>query len=182
MITDMGKSLQDQLISAGLATKGQAKKVRQEKRKKRKKRGKKPPPPDALKAKIVRDAADKARRDRELERERATDRARRERVSQVEQMIAAHRLDRADAEVAHRFVVGTAVKQIYVTAAQHAGLTAGRLRIARTADGFELVDAEAARAIAARDADAIVATPAGGDGAEGEDGYEGFEVPDDLMW
>lgn len=175
----MGKSLQDQLIGAGLVTKGQAKKVRQEKRKKRKARGNKPPPPDAVKARIVREAAEKARRDRELERRRSEAQETKARQSQVEQMIDAHRIDREEGDVAHRFVVEGKVKQIYVSAAQHAALADGRLRIAIGTQRYELVDAAAARKIAERAPAAIVEVPRKG---ADDDGYDGFEVPDDLMW
>lgn len=180
MIRAMSKSLQEQLLSMGIANKKKAKKIQQEQRKKRKARGKKPPLPDALKAKIVRDAAAKARRDRELNLQRAAGEQAKAERSQIEQMIEAHRVSRDAGDVPYKFVMAGKVKQIYVSKEQHAALIAGKLRIAHCAGRFDLVQAEAADRIAARDAKAIIDFVP----AESPDdaGYEGFEVPDDLMW
>jgi uncharacterized protein YaiL (DUF2058 family) len=177
----MSKSLQEQLLGVGLANKKQAKKINQSKNKKRKARGKKPPPPDAVKEKIMREAAQKAKRDRELNREREERAASRAQRSQIAQIIEAHEVKRDNAEIAHRFVFEGKVKQIYVTAEQQSQLASGKLRIVYDRRNFHVVDAQGADKVALRDVKAVVPlvddTP-----DEADDDYKGFEVPDDLMW
>ncbi|MFK7889138.1 MAG: DUF2058 domain-containing protein [Gammaproteobacteria bacterium] len=177
----MSKSLQEQLLGAGLASKKQAKKINQSKNKKRKARGKKPPPPDAVKEKILREAAEKAKRDRELNRQREELAASRAQRSQISQIVEAHGVDREKADTAHRFVFEGKVKQIYVTKDQQKLLTAGKLRIVQDGKTFHVVDGKGADKVALRDVKAVV--PLVDDSsAQDDDEYKGFEVPDDLMW
>jgi uncharacterized protein YaiL (DUF2058 family) len=180
----MSKSLQEQLLSMGIADKKKAKKLKQEQhqqRKQRKARGKAPPPTDAVKAKIVQDAAAKARRDRELNRQRDAALQGKAQRNRVQQLIDAHRLDRNGADQPHRFVLGGKVKQLYVSGEQRDALQRGVVRIAVAGDRYELVPAAAAKKIAALDPDAVVELAPAQDTARAE-GYEGFEVPDDLIW
>ena len=158
----MSKSLQEQLLGMGLASKKQAKSINQAKNKKRKARGKKPPPPDAVKEKILREAAAKARRDRELNREREQRAAARAQRSQIAQLIDTHAVERKDADIAHRFVYDGKVKQFD---RRH----------------FHLVDPAGADKVALRDASAVVPLPES-HSESNDDDYKGFEVPDDLMW
>lgn len=176
----MSKSLQEQLLGVGLANKKQAKKINQSKNKKRKARGKKPPPPDAVKEKILREAAQKAKRDRELNREREERAASRAQRSQISQIIEAHAVDRDKADIAHRFVFEGKVKQIYVTKDQQSQLATGKLRIVCDRRSFHVVDAPGADKVALRDVKAVV--PLVEDKTSEDDQYEGYEVPDDLMW
>ncbi len=177
----MSKSLQEQLLGVGLANKKQAKKITQSKNKKRKARGKKPPPPDAVKEKIVREAADKARRDRELNREREERSTARAQRSQIAQIIDAHGVKRDKADIVHRFVYQGKVKQIYVLKEQQALLAAGKLRIVFDRKHFHLVDPSGADKVALRDPEAVVPQVESSDEVT-DDAYKGFEVPDDLMW
>ena len=181
IIRPMSKSLQEQLLAAGLASKKQAKSINQSKRKKRKKRGKKPPPTDAVKEKILREAAEKARRDRELNRQREARIAARSARSQVAQIIDDHAVSRDGADVVHRFVLEGKVKQIYVTSQQRDQLAAGLLRIVLDRDHFHLVDKRGADLVALRDPSALVPLADAGDD-DVDDDYKDFEVPDDLMW
>lgn len=177
----MSKSLQEQLLGVGLANKKQAKKISQAKHKKRKARGKKPPPPDAIKEKILQEAAHKARRDRELNRQREEQAAARAQRSQIAQLIDTHGIKRKDADIVHRFVYKGKVKQIYVLKEQQALLAAGKLRIVFDRRHFHLVDPSGADKIALRDASALVPLPEERK-QEQDDHYEGYEIPDDLMW
>jgi hypothetical protein len=177
----MSKSLQEQLLGVGLANKKQAKKISQAKHKKRKARGKKPPPPDAIKEKILQEAAQKARRDRELNREREELAASRAQRSQISQLIDTHAVERKDAEIVHRFVYDGKVKQIYVLKEQQAQLAAGKLRIVFDRRNFHLVDPSGADKIALRDPSAVVPLPETANETQDDD-YAGYEVPDDLMW
>ncbi|MEM6641006.1 MAG: DUF2058 family protein, partial [Pseudomonadota bacterium] len=158
-----------------------AKSINQSKRKKRKARGKKPPPPDAIKEKILQEAADKARRDRELNRAREEKAAARSARSQVAQILEQHALSREGGEDVHQFVFEGKVKQIVVTAEQRKRLSAGTLRIVRDRDQFYLVEPGAADLVALRDPKAVV--PQSDDGGDDlDEHYKNFEVPDDLMW
>ncbi len=179
----MSKSLQEQLLAAGLSSKKKAKSINQSKRKKRKARGKKPPPTDAVKEKILQEAAAKAKRDRELNRAREEQVAARSARSQVAQILEAHAISREGAEIVHRFVYQGKVKQMYVTAEQRDKLAAGALRIVLDRDAYHLVDQKAADMVALRDAKALVPLAQDQDDDDQlDDHYKNFEVPDDLMW
>lgn len=186
----MSKSLQEQLIAAGLVDKKRAAELDREKRRdKRRASGKKLPKskrkaaaePAAQRAQAVQ--REKAARDRELELKRREKARRKALAAEIRQLVLSHRVDRSDADIAHRFVHHGKVKQIYVDAGQHKDLAAGRLVIVRSAGKYDLVPAAAADKIRERDPAAVIAAASADPGAgEADDDYQGFEVPDDMMW
>jgi len=181
----MSKSLQDQLIAAGLVDKKRAAAIDREARKQKRqsrKQGKRAPQEDEAARRAREARAEKAAHDRELERKRQEKAERKALAAQVRQLVLTHRVDRRDAEIAHRFVHGGKVKQIYVNASQHRELAQGKLLVVRSAGKYDLVPPVAADKIRERDASAVIDAAAAAQGEDRQDGYEGFEVPDDLMW
>ena len=178
----MTKSLQEQLIAAGLATKGQAKKIGQAKRKQSRAPGKKPNQSAEARRRYEQAQADKARSDKALEEKRKVAQRQRELAAQVAQLVRDNKLDREDGLIAHRFAHRGKVKQIYVNQQQHDGLAGGKLAIVCVASRYELVPVEVAARIGERDAAAVVHTHSDDSAPADDDPYRDFQVPDDLMW
>ena len=178
----MGNSLQDQLLKAGLVDKQRVKQVRSSKRKKNKQIGNKGKPDDDGRQRAQQVAAEKARRDRELDRKRQEEAQRKAEANELRQLIHANRIPRGEGDVAYSFLDGDSIKRIYVTGDQQRKLARGSLAIVRQDTGYELVLPETATRIRARDERLLVLlNQPGTDGAEDED-YADYRVPDDLMW
>jgi uncharacterized protein YaiL (DUF2058 family) len=179
----MRNSLQDQLVQAGLADAKQAKKAKAAKPpKRRKRRGAAPETVDEG-TRLAREAqADKAARDRALNRERQAQAERKARASQIRDLITRNRLPREDAELGFNFVDGGKVRKIHVTDAMRRQLGAGQLGITRMDGRYEVVPADIAGKIRARDARCVVDLPAEEPETPEDDPYAAYKVPDDLMW
>lgn len=175
----MGNSLQDQLLKAGLVTPHQA---RQSKSNQRKGRRGDSEETDAKRAAIAAAKAEKAARDRELNRARAQEAQRKAEQSALREMIHQQRLTRANGDLAYNFADGSALKRLYVTTAQHAGIVCGELAIVRQDTFYELIPAATAERIAARDPSLILVWNQGAERPSEDDPYAEYQVPDDLIW
>ena len=180
----MSKSLKEQLLAAGLV---QPKQVHQADKQKHKQARQQPkakaaaPSPAQLEAQKLQ--ADKAVRDRELNRQRQADRERRAVIVQLEQIIDSQRLPTQGGETPFRFVVKSKIKKIYVTIEQHAALVKGTLGVVRFREAFAVVTRETAERIAERDARTVLVLRDGTEPDILEDpDYADYKVPDDLMW
>ncbi|TAN52518.1 MAG: DUF2058 domain-containing protein [Methylococcaceae bacterium] len=184
----MRNALQDQLLKAGLVNDKQIKKAGVEKRKEiQQKQGNK-----ALAAveeehrqKALRAQAEKAEKDRQLNLQRNEAAEQKAIAAQIKQLIETHRLPKGDDETAYNFTDGGKVKTLRVSAAVRDQIIRGVLAVAKQAEQYELVSAEVAAKIRARNADYLIVdyslpqTP----GAEEEDDpYAKYQVPDDLIW
>jgi uncharacterized protein YaiL (DUF2058 family) len=127
-------------------------------------------------------AAEKAARDRELNRRQKEEAERRAVQAQVRQLIELNRLPRDDGEVGYNFQDGTAIKKIFVSQEVHDKLARGLLAIARLDDQYQVIPSVVAEKIVLRDESCIVSN-AVSQLEEGEDDpYADYKVPDDLMW
>jgi hypothetical protein len=179
----MRNSLQDQLVRAGLADPKQVKKTKAPKPPKRKKRRGAEPAPMDESTRLARQAqADKANRDRALNRERQARTESRARISQIRDLIARNRVPREDADSGFNFVDGGKVRKIHVTEAIRAQLGTGQLGITRLDGRYEVVPAEIAEKIRLRDTRCVVDLPADEPETPEDDPYAAYKVPDDLMW
>lgn len=177
----MSKSLQEQLLQAGLIDKKRAKQLTQSKRKQPKPKGKSRPvaqPPLAQKAQ-----AEKAAKDRALNKRRQEAAEAKSRAAQIIQLMEANRLDRRGGETAFQFVAKGKIKKIYVTEAQHTELVNGTTALVRFGGRSEIVPIAIAEKIRERSANAVVVlsnvdTP----NSDDNDPYADYQVPDDLMW
>lgn len=179
----MSSSLRDQLLKVGLVTEEQVKKAEQAARRpqpRKPKRAAAPPTPSAA----DRARAEKAERDRELNRRNAEKAEAKARAAQIRQIVEQHRIPPSDDGDPFHFQDGPHIKRIYVTDEQRRQLVDGALAIARYGTGFALVPPAIAEKLRERDPNAVVnletATSAASD--EVDEAYKGFEVPDDLMW
>jgi len=178
----MGKSLQDQLLEAGLVSKQQTKQVRSSKRKHTKQSSGKGTTGDEARRRAQEAAAEKARRDSELNRRLQEEAKRKAEANELRQLIHQNRVPRGEGDVAYSFLDEGSVKRIYVTAEQQRKLAKGHLAVVRQDTGYELVLPEIAERIRLRSPHLIVLLNEAGDEAEGDDAYADFKVPDDLMW
>jgi uncharacterized protein YaiL (DUF2058 family) len=182
----VGNSLQDQLLKAGLVNKQKLKQAKSAKRKRTKQTGGKDPNAAEQHRRAEQAAAEKARRDRELNRQRQEETKRKARENELRQLIHAHRVLRGEGDVAYNFQDGGHLKRIYVTADQQRGLAAGRLGLVRQDAGYELLPLEIAEKIAGRNPALILVLNRPGENIESapeeDDEYAAYKVPDDLMW
>jgi uncharacterized protein len=185
----VASSLQEQLLKAGLVSQQKAKQTKTEKRKDAKTRGQVADPVAEERHRRAEQAqAEKAERDRVLNRERQEAARRAALANELRQLIHAHRVTRDRGEVAFNFADGKALKRIYVSPEQQLGLADGRLAVVRQDRFYELIPGEIAERVRTRDPDLVVVQnqrqpePVVEPTSEAEDPYAGYEVPDDLTW
>jgi len=179
----MGNSLQDQLLKAGLANEAQARKAKAGKAPKKRRKKDRQGPVLSESAQAARQAlAEKAERDRALNRQRAGQAERKALEAQIRQLVEQNRVPRENAEISYHFTDGAKVRKLFVTSTIQQKLSQGQLAIVRLDGRYEIVPIEVAAKIRARDATVVVAAPASAPEVAEEDPYKDFPVPDDLMW
>jgi uncharacterized protein YaiL (DUF2058 family) len=184
-------SLKDQLLKTGLANAKKARKAEHEKR-----QDAKSPEVKTAQQLAQQAIAEKAERDRGLNRTQQQEKERRAQLAQITQMIEAHRIERPakhhSGEVAYQFTDNNKIKKLYVTTEQQRQLVLGQIAIARQGKAYELVPTIVAEKIQLRDAHAIALLnarrhDAASDGINNgltavDDPYADYKIPDDLMW
>ncbi len=172
-------SLKDQLMKAGLADAKKARRAEHEKRQQAR-------DPDAESAQQLaqKAQAEKAGRDRELNRQRQEEMERRAIAAQIRQLIENHRLDRQRGDISWQFTDEKKIKKLYVSKAQQDQLSRGVIGIVRFGEGHELVPAVVAEKIRQRDAGAVVLLNSRKptEEVDADDPYADYRIPDDLMW
>ena len=187
----MSKSLRDQLMKAGLATKQQALKAKSTSKKKKKQAVKSGEMTEQEKRRIEleQERAAQAERDRTLNKQLEDERQQKAIEAQVKQLIETNSISREGGEVGYNFVVDNKVKKLYVTDEMQNRLSRGLLAIgilqaADGADVFHVIPAPVAAKINERIPEAVVIhdTKEQELTSEEEDWYKDFDIPDDLMW
>lgn len=176
-------SLQDQLLKAGVVDSKKAKKITKDKRKEAKRQPKGHELPDETREQVRRAQAEKAERDRDLNRQQQALMEKKAIQAQIIQLIQMNRIERTSGDMPYQFTDGKKIKKIHVSADLHNELSRGRVAIARLGEGYELVPAAAARKIMQRDEQSILLLNANEPlGVDEEDPYAQYQIPDDLMW
>lgn len=172
-------SLKDQLMKAGLTN---AKKVRRAEHEKRQMA--KDPNAETAEMLATKALAEKAERDRELNRQQQMEKEQRAIAAQVRQLIEGHRIDRKGGDVPFQFTDDKKVKKLYVKPAQQAQLANGQVAVVRLGEGYELVPTVVAEKVRQRDEAAVVLlnTRKETTAVDDEDPYAAYQIPDDLMW
>ena len=180
----MGNSLRDQMLKAGLVSKG---KVKQQKQNSGKKRRRQSPQQDSgnpalAQAEAVRKA--KQQRDRALNLEREQAKQRKELRARMRQLLRKERVNDKKAEDRYNFTIGERLKSLYVTSRQRQQLMAGELAIVLFGDSQYLVPVATVTKARALDAGVVVYQdePPQASGEDADDPYADFKVPDDLIW
>ncbi len=184
-VGDMAKSLQDQLLKAGLVDKDKAQKTRKQQQKKKKQQTKTgASDTDAAKLKAQQAIAEQKERDRKLNQQRQLEAEKKAIAAQIRQLIENNTLPRDGGEVAYKFNYQNKIKTIYVHEKHQKDLVAGRIAIVALGELFHLVPAPVADKIAQRDPDLVVKAKESSPAEAGSDDeyYAQFEIPDDLMW
>lgn len=179
----MGNSLQDQLLKAGLIDKQKVKQAKQERHKEAKQQRSSGAAADPGKQQAEQALAEKAARDRELNRQRKAGSERKALEAQVRQLIEANRLPKNDGDIAYNFADGTRIRRLYITAATQQQLGSGQLAVVKLNGQYDIVPAAVAEKIRQRDAACVVVghePPA--QRRDEDDPYAEYPIPDDLMW
>lgn len=184
----MRNALQDQLLKAGLANDKQAKKASAEKRRETQlKQGNKAAAAaeELARQQLQRAQEEKAERDRRLNLQRNEAAAQKAVAAQIKQLVEAHRRPTGDGDTPYNFTDEGKVKSLRVSDEVRGQIVRGALAVVKQGDRYELVPAEIAEKIRARDPSAVVvdnavaqSSAAGPD----EDPYAQYQVPDDLIW
>jgi len=180
-------SLQDQLLKAGLIDVKKAKQAKKEKRKETNvARRSAEPVVDEVKQQIELTRAEKAERDRELNRQRNEELQQKAIAAQIKQLIENHRQSKeaGQGDVEYNFTDGKVIKKIRVSAAVQQQIVRGQLAVVRLGEGYELVPRVVADKISLRDEKAVIVanTKASAVQEDEDDPYKDYVIPDDLMW
>ncbi len=178
----MANSLFDQLKKSGLVDDKKARKIKKEKHQKKKEKKSAESGDDSLQ--LAQAAlADKAARDRLLNKQRQEQAEQKAIAAQIRQLIEMNRIDNRDGDVAFSFSDGKRVQRIHITEALQQQLVKGRLAIVALDDRYELVPAAVAEKISQRDEQVVILLNQREEEVVDEDDpYADYQVPDDLMW
>jgi len=199
----MIKSLQDQLLGAGLVDGKKAKQISKETRKQKKQKGKSKEL-ELSEAQIAARQAqqEKLERDQTLNQQRKLDADKKAVAAQVTQMIAHFKFARNGGEIEYKFTDNNKVKKILVKQAVYDEIVRGRLCVVRSGEGYELIPKPVAEKISERDSESVVVSNVSNvsnksskkskqdqdtsdvqQGVQSDDDYYAqFEIPDDLNW
>lgn len=179
-------SLQDQLLKAGLIDPKKAKQANKEKRKEANvARRSNEEQVDEIKVSAEQARAEKAERDRELNRQRDLELQQKAIAAQIKQLIENHRQKKGagEGDVEYNFTDGKLIKKIRVSKTVQEQIVRGVLAVVKLGEGYELVPRIVADKIAQRDESAIVvANTKSAQQVEEDDPYKDYVIPDDLMW
>ncbi len=180
----MGKSLQEQLLGAGIVDTNKVKTAKANKRKQNKQQHNRQQIIKNDTAELAKKAqADKAERDRKLNKQRAKAAEQKAIYSQIRQLIVENRQATDDAEEAFNFVHANKVKRIYINQALRDQIGVGKMAIVKCGTRYDVVNSDIARKIAERDEACVVLLNDGKNSQIIEDdSYGQYQVPDDLMW
>jgi len=180
----MNNPFQDQLLKAGLVTKKQVQKAKQDQtRKNKQQHSKKQKAVNETGLKAQQAAAEKTRRDRELNK-RKEEQARQKATSiEINQLITNNCIARDEScEIIYNFEHNKKVKRIYINAEMKQQIIQGKAGIARIEGRYELVPKTIAEKIQQRNAKRVVLYKEDKQGADENDPYSDYQVPDDLTW
>ena len=179
-------SLQDQLLKAGLIDPKKAKQANKEKRKEANvARRSSEEMVDEIKLSAEQARAEKAERDRELNRQRDLELQQKAIAAQIKQLIENHRQPKGAGQndVEYNFTHGKLIKKIRVSKTVQEQIIRGMLAVVKLGEGYELVPRIVADKIAQRDQHAVVvANTKSAQQIDEDDPYKDYVIPDDLMW
>lgn len=177
------KSLQDQLLGAGLIDEKSMKKANKDKRKQQKvQRKSKQVVVDEVKEQARANQQIKIEKDRELNRVRDEAAEKKAIAAQIKQLIQLNALEYRG-EVDYNFADGKKIKKLAVTEDIQKQLSRGRLAIAKLGDSYFVIVSEIAEKVAQRnDSYIVMINDRETEVVEEDDPYADYQIPDDLMW
>ncbi len=177
----MGKSLQDQLLKAGLANKKQAVRAKKAKNSKEKLQRTGKEVSDDIADAALSAQQEKLAKDRALNKQKNEQAQQAAIQAQIAQLIEMNSVAERG-EIDFSFPEGKLIKTISVNERQRAALVAGSLAVVKLRDRYDLVPRKTAEKIAERDDSVVLLCNTETGDPEHEDEYAEFKVPDDLMW
>jgi uncharacterized protein YaiL (DUF2058 family) len=182
----MSKSIQEQLLNAGLVSTKQVNQANASKSKqKRHQRSQKTQAIEQSRLEISQKAIEKAERDLALNRQRELEKQRRAIEAQIKQLADENRIAEDNEGEAFHFDHKGIVKKVYVSAPVRLQIISGQLAIVISENRYRIVPTEIALKIEARDESALVLRrdPTGSDhNGELDSSYAKYKIPDDLIW
>lgn len=178
----MAKSLQEQLLGAGLVDKKKAKAIKQEQRKQKKQQPKGLVQEDENKKRLEQERLDKIERDRQLNMKLKAQAEEKAIAAQIRQLVQSNQITPEQDNVGYQFADGTKIRKIYVSEKVQNQLSKGLAAIARLDENYYVVPNKVADKIAQRDASYIIALKIEESGVAEDDPYADYKIPDDLMW
>ncbi|WP_163835390.1 DUF2058 domain-containing protein [Spartinivicinus ruber] len=180
----MSKSLQDQLLNAGLVDKKKANQIKKSQHKQKKTKQKsKEATIDETKLSAQQAIEEKAERDRQLNLERKAEAEKKAIAAQIKQLIELNKVAKGDGDIGYNFTDDKKIKKIYVTEQIQVDLSKGRLAIVKLSEGYELIPKGIAEKIKLRDESCVVYSADNTQqGIDEDDPYADYQIPDDLMW
>lgn len=179
----VANSIKDQLLKAGLVDSNKVKQANREKHKQLTQKQKaSDAAADSAKRQSQQASAQKAERDRELNRQKAELENKKAIAAQIKQLVETHRVPKGDGDGAYHFQDANKIRRIYVSAATRSQIVSGELVIVRVAGTYELVPKPIAEKIALRDPSRVLIAQAAASEVDEEGDYAKFKIPDDLMW
>ena len=180
----MGNPFQDQLLKAGLVSKKQVHKAKQEKsQQKKQQRSNKGNVVDENKIKAQKLVDEKIKRDRELNKKKE-DQARHKAITaEINQLVTDNCITRDEScDIVYNFEHDKKIKRIYINDELKQQIIQGSLGIARIEGRYELVTKSIAEKIQQRNPKRVVIYSAEQDTVDENDPYAEYEIPDDLTW
>jgi uncharacterized protein YaiL (DUF2058 family) len=171
----MSMSLREQLLAAGLGKKKAAEQTERKAREQQREQQRV--------AQVQAAQAAKAARAQEQQKRRQEEADRKERWTQIKQLIEQHRLPKIESDDYFNFVSRGKVRRLAVDAPLRERIISGEVVIVRCEGKHDVVPRDIGERIRGYDARAVVALQ---DSAEAEpaadDPYKDYVVPDDLKW
>lgn len=177
----MGKSLQDQLLKAGLASNKQAAKARKAQNNKRKQKAAGVAEASESEILVQKAQQEKVERDRELNRTKQEVAEAKAVQAQIRQLIEMNRITERG-EIEFSFTDESTVKTLMLQEQERKLLISGRLAVLRIDDNYEIVPRPVAEKIAERDASVLVLQNNQSEEDSADDEYADYKIPDDLIW
>lgn len=179
----MSKSLQDQLLKAGLVDKKKLKETQKQQRKEKKQQPKGQQVIDEVKQSAQQAQKNKAERDRQLNLQKNAEAEKKAILAQIKQLIEVNRITCPSGEINYQFTDDKTTKRVVVDGQVQQQLINGIVAIVRFGDSYAMVPKRVAEKIAQRDDKAVVVlNEVAKDAVDEDDPYADYQVPDDLMW
>lgn len=181
----MAKSLQEQLLGAGLVDKKKAKKnAKAMKKQEHLQRTGQDNELDVAKEKAEAARLKKAEQDRELNRQREAEAQQKALQAQIKQLIDTNAIASEYGDIKYQFVGrDNKVKQLYVDQAIWDRLSRGQLAIIAQGKSHAVIPVPVTEKIRQRDDNIFIYIAENqSEQLEEDDPYAAYQIPDDLMW
>jgi uncharacterized protein len=181
----MSMSLREQLLAAGFGKKKaaeQAERKAQDQQRAAKERQQRVAKEQQRVAPTQAAQAEKAARAKALQQRRQEEADRKERWTQIKQLIEQHRLPKVESDEYFNFVARGKVRRMAVDALLRERITSGELVIVRCEGKHDVVPRDIGERIRGYDARAVIALQDSSNAPSEDDPYKDYVVPDDLKW